>query len=316
MCSITLPISRPHSVPTYTCFSNTTSKFVNLFADGFLEVWNWPLVFAVPGKARDEIVLPVLERTVDELVRLKGTYAQQCACVGDGDEMVLAVLQATAHGSQVVVIDTEGRMNTVDLEGRGRRLVAGEDGFIVESEDGSISFSKFLFCPPHDTRTDFSTVSAKGTKDEMTSLVALPEYCVRIKHVSLATSSIIVGLSSSGRLYAGSSLIAADATSFTSTVSFLIYTTFTHESKFVPLTSLLSSSPTDTFVMPHSNPSGGEKKTGEKGTGLKRTVERGSRIVTVVESATSLVLQMPRGNLEMVYPRPLVLMIVRQDLDA
>lgn len=64
--------------------------------------------------------------------------------------------------------------------------------------------------------------------------------------------------------------------------------------------------------MPHST----EKKvTGEK-EGLKRTVERGSKIVTVVESSTCLVLQMPRGNLEMVYPRPLVLMIVRQDLDA
>lgn len=141
---------------------------------------------------------------------------------------------------------------------------------------------------------------------------SLPEFCSKIKHITLPTSSTIVGLSSSGRLYSNSTLIAADATSFTSTVSFLIYTTFTHESKFIPLASLERGSNGETFVMPYT----AEKKVAGEKEGLKRTVERGSRIVTVVESSTCLVLQMPRGNLEMVYPRPLVLMIVRQDLDA
>lgn len=47
----------------------------------------------------------------------------------------------------------------------------------------------------------------------------------------------------------------------------------------------------------------------------KRRVERGSRIVTVVPSAMSLVLQMPRGNLETVNPRPLVMEVVKKDLD-
>ena len=48
----------------------------------------------------------------------------------------------------------------------------------------------------------------------------------------------------------------------------------------------------------------------------KRRVERGSRIVTVVPSTMSLVLQMPRGNLETINPRPLVLEVVKSDLDA
>lgn len=46
-----------------------------------------------------------------------------------------------------------------------------------------------------------------------------------------------------------------------------------------------------------------------------RRVERGSRIVTVVPADTRLVLQMPRGNLETVCPRVLVLSQVRRDLD-
>ena len=46
-----------------------------------------------------------------------------------------------------------------------------------------------------------------------------------------------------------------------------------------------------------------------------RRVERGSQIVTVVAHDTKLVLQMPRGNLETIHPRALVLASVRQHLD-
>ena len=47
-----------------------------------------------------------------------------------------------------------------------------------------------------------------------------------------------------------------------------------------------------------------------------RRVERGSRIVTVVPHDTRLVLQMPRGNLETISPRALVLSCVRRHLDG
>lgn len=43
-------------------------------------------------------------------------------------------------------------------------------------------------------------------------------------------------------------------------------------------------------------------------------MERGSRIVVAVPSAMSLVLQMPRGNLETISPRPFVLEVVRADV--
>lgn len=47
-----------------------------------------------------------------------------------------------------------------------------------------------------------------------------------------------------------------------------------------------------------------------------RRIERGSRIVTAVPSDTRLILQMPRGNLETVFPRALVLSEVRRNLDS
>lgn len=43
-----------------------------------------------------------------------------------------------------------------------------------------------------------------------------------------------------------------------------------------------------------------------------RSIERGAKIVTVVPATSALILQMPRGNLETIYPRALVLAGIRQ----
>lgn len=141
------------------------------------------------------------------------------------------------------------------------------------------------------------------------TLTSLPEFCPWVSHINLpSSSSTIVGISSSGRLYSSSTLLASDATSFTYTDDFLIYTTFSHEAKFIPLFQLLNGGGADAVYHTEA------LKKAAVDTGIKRAVERGSKIVTVVPGSTSLVLQMPRGNLETVFPRPLVLKIVRQDL--
>ena len=46
-----------------------------------------------------------------------------------------------------------------------------------------------------------------------------------------------------------------------------------------------------------------------------RSIERGARLVTVIPSISALVLQMPRGNLETIYPRALVVAAIRRDID-
>jgi elongator complex protein 1 len=48
----------------------------------------------------------------------------------------------------------------------------------------------------------------------------------------------------------------------------------------------------------------------------RRRVERGSRIIIAVPSTMNLVLQMPRGNLETISPRPLIMEVVKKDLDV
>lgn len=46
-----------------------------------------------------------------------------------------------------------------------------------------------------------------------------------------------------------------------------------------------------------------------------RSIERGAKIVTVMPSSYSVVLQMPRGNLETIYPRALVLAAIRRSIE-
>lgn len=46
-----------------------------------------------------------------------------------------------------------------------------------------------------------------------------------------------------------------------------------------------------------------------------RSIERGSRLVTVMPSTFSVVLQAPRGNIETIYPRALVLAGIRSFID-
>lgn len=144
-------------------------------------------------------------------------------------------------------------------------------------------------------------------------------------HLSLpAPVHLAIGLSRSGKLHIASSSItndtsarpahltlASNVSSFTLASNFLIYTTTAHLAHFAPLSALPpllfpSTSNQDSTAAPTSVPVPEWES---------RKVERGSRIVTAVPSAMSLVLQMPRGNLETVYPRPLVLEVVKQDID-
>ncbi|KAG5640485.1 hypothetical protein DXG03_008338, partial [Asterophora parasitica] len=126
--------------------------------------------------------------------------------------------------------------------------------------------------------------------------------------------TIYVGLGSSGKLRIASGdsthVLATNATSFAIAPGFVIFTTTAHEAIFAPLASLRS------LLDSEDAESTPEKTEKEKADWQARRVERGSRIVVAVPSAMSLVLQMPRGNLETINPRPLVMEVVKQDIDA
>lgn len=123
----------------------------------------------------------------------------------------------------------------------------------------------------------------------------LPSFCAHLVILEMDDTFVPLGLASDGRLLLSDRILAKDATSFTTTDRLVVWTTQTHEAYFLPRMALTEA--------PHI-------------VALGRRVERGSRLVAAVPSAMALVLQMPRGNLETVYPRPMVLDVIRDALQA
>lgn len=130
--------------------------------------------------------------------------------------------------------------------------------------------------------------------------LSLPDFCAHSQLISGNDEEPqAVGLTDKGYLYANGRLLARNASSFTLTDTHLIWVNVAHEARFLPLTAL-------------DREGEGES---EEVVELSRRVERGSRIVTAVPSSMCLILQMPRGNLETITPRPLLLEQVKRSLD-
>jgi len=139
-------------------------------------------------------------------------------------------------------------------------------------------------------------------------ILDLPAACPWTDIWSDEELSIVFGLATNGTLYAVSSsddgqttqerLRIRGCTSFLLTKAHLIYTTSQHLLKFVHLHG-------GDLDVPADEPEKDERC---------RAVERGAKLISVMPSAYSLTLQMPRGNLETVFPRALVLAGIRKSI--
>ncbi|KAH6688566.1 elongator complex protein [Plectosphaerella plurivora] len=120
------------------------------------------------------------------------------------------------------------------------------------------------------------------------------------EYTSINDETVAVGMSRNGHLYANSMLLAKNCTSFLMTPDHIVFTTANHFVKFIHLLS------PDEMEVPEDDPEVDERC---------RSVERGSKLVTAVPTMMSLVLQMPRGNLETIYPRAMVIAGIRKLID-
>ncbi|KAI9849569.1 MAG: hypothetical protein M1838_000111 [Thelocarpon superellum] len=127
----------------------------------------------------------------------------------------------------------------------------------------------------------------------------LPTSTPWIESIHHAEQSIVFGLSANGSLYANERLLVRNCTSFLATSAHLILTTTQHLIKFVHMATV------EFLQVPPDNPESDERC---------RSIERGAKLITVMPTTFSVVLQMPRGNLETIYPRALVLAGIRRSI--
>ncbi|XP_050400730.1 putative elongator complex protein 1 [Patella vulgata] len=130
-----------------------------------------------------------------------------------------------------------------------------------------------------------------------------PSPCSTIAVCQISGLEVIIGLTDRYRFYVNNVEVASNCTSFAIHTDFLLLTTLSHTCRCISLNTKLKDLP--------SLSDGKEHPFDES----IRRVERGSRIVLVVPDDTKLILQMPRGNLEGIYPRALILSAVRHYLD-
>ncbi|RDA92560.1 hypothetical protein CP533_0920 [Ophiocordyceps camponoti-saundersi (nom. inval.)] len=125
----------------------------------------------------------------------------------------------------------------------------------------------------------------------------LPWFDVRKSDAAI----VAYGLSKNGHLYANQRLLAKNCTSFLLSQDHLIFTTGNHLVKFVHLATDVQD-----LEVPEDEPDKDERC---------RSVERGSRLVVAMPTNMSLVLQMPRGNVETIFPRAMVVSGIRSLID-
>ncbi|KAK4496200.1 hypothetical protein PRZ48_012180 [Zasmidium cellare] len=222
-----------------------------------------------------------LERTV-ELAPTSNEVRYQIAFDPAGDVLV-ATCNVNKQGSRIVRPQHDGADFVEDQNGFSALFPStNHDRILAENGKGEIV-----------DLTDVSTLPAPIGK--------LPTTCPSVDAWRQDDAEILFGLTSGGILHVkgdDQSLKIPGCTSFVITANHLIYTTSQHLLKFVHL------HPGELEVPP-DEPEKDERC---------RNIERGAKLVTVMPGAYSLVLQMPRGNLETIYPRALVLAAIRHSI--
>ncbi|PHH63108.1 hypothetical protein CDD81_6259 [Ophiocordyceps australis] len=134
-------------------------------------------------------------------------------------------------------------------------------------------------------------------RDSVQLPIRFPLHLACFEMCTLQDEVAAVGLSRNGHLYANSRQLAKNCTSFVTTPRHVVFTTSNHLVKFVHLDSQVQD-----LEVPADDVERDERC---------RSVERGSRLVVAMPSNMTLVLQMPRGNLETISPRAMVVAGIR-----
>ena len=307
-------------IPVHASFSSEADHLAILWECGYIEYWNLRTRLGPgPGNAMEPVklwsgIIDGHNRSWRQLlVRALEEYS------------VIYVLGASQEADIIAAIKVN-KDGTVNVQQRAlsalqnSRMISVYPVIAVQDSKGKVYECTSLYSP-YIYSSRLMKIVDPQTLDKIHAGGVFPEFCLLTRTVpaSPATTDsspsdlgqpLYIGLGAYGKLYITgteheSKVLAPNATSFTIASGFIIYTTSAHDAWFVPLNVLQAvlSASEDEFKNMAS-------------TWETRKVERGSRIVVAVPSSMSLVLQMPRGNLENINPRPLVMKVVHQDLDV
>ncbi|SSD58387.1 probable Elongator complex protein 1 [Saccharomycodes ludwigii] len=158
---------------------------------------------------------------------------------------------------------------------------------------------------------DCTVSELNTTTGQITEITKFPQIVIdlRFKNISSDENTmeyrdtdglVAFGLTPNGKLYANDVLLTSAVTSMEITDKLLLFTTAQHNLQFVHLH-------TANFKpLPVVDENVSDERV--------RSIERGSILVSVIPSKSAVVLQAPRGNVETIYPRIMVLSGVRQDI--
>jgi elongator complex protein 1 len=294
------------SPPVHIATLATRDSIVALFPSGDYHIWD--LHTRIPksgGRGGGKVAEPKLVQE-GRFQNIEQVAEYRQVAVDEHDQVFALV---TLKGGEDAVIRQDGDLQ-ISERPLGRVVSGIAQGVISIDMDGEVRVGGGECHKPFPER-DASVLTIIPAAAE--KLDELPSFCfdVQVSRSSESSSeSLLFARDAHSTLYAlqpssegAPYIVARDSTSMTVSSTYLIYTTTTHESKYAPLS----------VIQRLIN---GESVSEKEKTWESRRVERGSQIVTVVPSAMSLVLQMPRGNLESVNPRPLVLEVVKRDVLA
>ena len=148
---------------------------------------------------------------------------------------------------------------------------------------------------------DLSTNQVSQWKNEENNSMSMGKACNQLLLCYLSGSSDQhpIGLTSRNHLYWGKEQLSSNCTSYHLFNNFLLYTTSSHQLECVPLS-------LEIFKFLSSDHSQLKNYIGS------RKIERGAKIVTALSGKSSVLLQMPRGNLELITPRALLVHNIKQ----
>ncbi|XP_062847026.1 putative elongator complex protein 1 isoform X2 [Trichomycterus rosablanca] len=309
MCSYELRLSAPINLVTFHSHLQRTNELAALTADGYLHIF---------GQAKDESELMkdasgfrviskplVIQKTYSVAVAQEGVLSLRLLLWLREDIFAAVACDKNPAWSRILILAPE----TIEDQGNGLKIrseikVEGHvismchspksDSLALQLEDGQIRRVQW----------DSTEVTVTDWKDSLGCSVSFPRPCVHTALCTVSGQEHVIGLTERSHLYIGNSEVASNISSFVVYDEFLLLTTHSHMCRCLLLTSM---SVKDVQVALSSEAVQNDEST--------RRVERGSRIVTVVPQDTRLMLQMPRGNLETIHHRALVLAQVRKWLD-